>query len=259
MHVDREQLPHRVRELSVAIFLEGEFTDAFITGDNSAILPTDTMKNTVYVLARKLKWDSIEKLAEGLANHFLGLLPQVSDVKIEIEQVPWQVMDGATSAFVQIGLERRTSRVQASRIGATFISGIQGLQILKTADSGFSGFLKDELTTLAETDDRLLGTVLDAEWNYGQGEIAFNDSHSTVRKILLDTFARHRSLSVQQTLFAMGEAVLAQVDAVTAINLIMPNKHCILFDLSRFGLDNANQIFVPIDEPSGYIQARVVR
>jgi urate oxidase len=39
----------------------------------------------------------------------------------------------------------------------------------------------------------------------------------------------------------------------------MPNKHCLLVDLSRFAQDNPNQIFVPTDEPSGHIEARVRR
>jgi urate oxidase len=119
--------------------------------------------------------------------------------------------------------------------------------------------LKDEFTVLAETEDRLFGTVLQAEWQYRRDDIPFNDAHHQVRSVLLDSFASHRSLSVQHTLFAMGEAVLAQVNHVSGIHLVMPNKHCLLVDLSRFGLDNPNRVFIPTDEPSGYIEARIVR
>jgi urate oxidase len=262
-NVDRTRNPHELRELSVAIWFEGDFAAAYVDGDNASVLPTDTMKNTVYVLARKLSWESIEVFAQGIARHFLERLPHVSHVDIEIEQVPWDRIAGSGTAFLQTGNERRTTRVNGNRSGAGITlgvtSGMKGLQILKTADSGFAGFMKDEFTTLPETHDRLFGTVLEAEWDYRDRGASFNDTHRDVRATLLDCFAQHKSLSVQQTLFAMGEAVLNKVEAVAGIRLIMPNKHCLLVDLARFGVDNANQIFVPIEEPSGYIEARIER
>jgi len=258
-YVDRTRDPHEVRELSVTILFEGEFTAAFKHGDNAGVLPTDTMKNTVYVLARQLRWDSIEILAQGLAQHFLNLLPHLSQVTIKIDQIPWQQIGDNGAAFYQVGDERRTTRLRASRSAVTISSGLKGLQIMKTADSAFAGFIKDNFTTLPETHDRLFGTVLEAEWEYLETELPFNDSHRDIRAILLDCFAQHRSLSVQHTLFAMGQLVLDKLQAVAEIHLVMPNKHCLLVDLSPFGLDNPNQIFVPIDEPSGYIEARIGR
>ena len=259
IYVDRTRDIHEIRELSVTILFEGEFAAAYKTGDNASILPTDTMKNTVYVLARQLHWASIELLAQGIAQHFLELLPHLSQVSVDIEQVPWQRIAEHGAAFSQAGNERRTTRLKASRSRIQISSGVTGLQIMKTADSAFAGYMKDNLTTLPETQDRLFGTVLEAEWEYLQNETSFNDLHREIRGILLDCFAQHKSLSVQHTLFAMGEAVLDKVDAVAEIHIVMPNKHCLLVDLSRFGLDNPNQIFVPIDEPSGYIEARIGR
>ncbi len=258
-YVDRTRDLHELRELSVTILFEGEFAAAYKDGDNASILPTDTMKNTVYVLARQLRWDSIEILAQGIAQHFLELLPHLSQASVDIEQIPWQRIAHYGAAFSQAGNERRTTRVKASRSCIHISSGITRLQIMKTADSAFAGYLKDDLTTLPETHDRLFGTVLEAEWEYLQNDLSFNDLHREIRTILLDCFAQHKSLSVQHTLFAMGEAVLDKVNAVAEIHLAMPNKHCLLVDLSRFGLDNPNQVFVPIDEPSGYIEARIGR
>ena len=258
-YVDRTKNPHDLRELSVAILFEGDFESAYRDGDNSRVLPTDTMKNAVYVLARRLSWDSIETLARGLADHFLESVPHLSDISVDIDQISWGHIGEHASAFLQAGNERRTTRVKASRSGYEMFSGLTGLQILKTADSGFSGFLKDCLTTLPETEDRLFGTVLEAEWVYQMGDVSSNEAHYRVRNTLLDSFARHRSLSVQHTLFAMGNAVLEQIGNVASIHLVMPNKHCLLFDLSRFGFSNNNQIFVPTDEPSGYIEARLMR
>lgn len=258
-YVDRTRIPHDLRELSVSILLEGAFVSTYTEGDNAAVLPTDTMKNTVYVLARQLNWDSIESFAQRIAAHFLDRLPHVSAVQIDIEQAPWLRIGHHHAAFAQLGNERRLTRLRATRSGIDLSSGIKGLQILKTADSGFSGFLKDDLTTLAETGDRLFGTVLEAEWRYLRTDLPFNDCHQRIHDALLDCFAGHQSLSVQHTLYAMGNAVLDQFEMVGEIHLVMPNKHCLLVDLGRFGLDNPNQVFVPIDEPSGYIEARIGR
>jgi urate oxidase len=258
-YVTRSREPHEVRELSVAILLEGEFTAAYKEGDNTNVLPTDTMKNTVYVLARRLAWNSIETLAQGIAHHFLERLSHVSQVSVDIEETSWQHITGHGAAFTQSGNERRTTRLQATRSRSIFTAGVNGLHIMKTADSGFVGFLKDEFTTLPETHDRLFATALKAEWQYAPREALFNDTHRRIRAILLDCFAQHKSLSVQHTLFAMGEAVLNGVETVDEIDLVMPNKHCLLVDLARFGMDNPNMVFTPTDEPSGYIEARMVR
>lgn len=258
-YVDRTGDLHEIRELSLTILFEGEFAAAYKDGDNSSVLPTDTVKNTVYVLARQLRWDSVEVLAQGLAQHFLELLPHLSQVSVNIEQIPWQRIGAYSAAFSQAGNERRTTRMKAGRSCTRISSGLKGLQIMKTADSAFAGYIRDQFTTLPETHDRLFGTVLEAHWEYLQNHISFNDLHRKIRAILLDSFAQHKSLSVQHTLFVMGEAVLDKVNAVAEIHLAMPNKHCLLVDLSRFGLDNPNQIFVPIDEPSGYIEARIGR
>ena len=138
-------------------------------------------------------------------------------------------------------------------------SGLSGLIILKTADSAFEGYIKDPLTTLRETSDRLFGTDVTASWSYTANDLPFAQLREQIRASLLATFANHKSLSVQHTLFAMAEAVLAQVPSVSDIKLTMPNKHCLLIDLSPFGQDNPNEIFVPTDEPHGYIEARVTR
>lgn len=258
-HVQRLADRHELKELSVDIFLEGSFQDAFTKADNSIVLPTDTMKNTVYVLARKKPLTCIEEFARDLGQHFLAAVPHVSQTRIEIKEVPWARIDKSSTAFVQAGLERRTTSFTGSRSNEIFRSGIADLQVLKTADSGFAGFLKDEYTTLAETNDRLLGTVLEADWLYNTADIDFNQTRAAIRDLLLATFARHKSLSVQQTLYDMGAMVIERFPAVSEIHLVMPNKHCLLVDLSRFGLDNPNQVFQPIDEPSGYIEARLQR
>ena len=258
-HVRRLAAHHELKEITVDVFLEGTFEDAFTQGDNSIVLPTDTMKNTVYALARKHGIKSIEEFARDLAWHFLAGVGHLSKVRLEIKEVPWSRIGNSPAAFVQAGLERRTTPLTATRSNETLRSGLSDLQIMKTADSGFAGFLKDQYTTLAETNDRLLGTVLEGDWLYNALDIDFNKTHSAIRGLLLSTFAAHKSSSVQQTLYDMAEAVIDRFPTVAEIHLVMPNKHCLLVDLSRFGLDNPNQVFQPVDEPSGYIEARLQR
>lgn len=251
----RDGEKHSVVELSVDILLQGRLLESYTAADNSKILPTDTMKNTVYVVARQHPIVSIETFAAQLATHHLDRLPHVDRVSIQIEQRPWDRIGDHAAAFLQRGTESSTVQLIATREQHIARSGFRGLEILKTAQSGFSGFLQDEYTTLPETSDRLLGTVLDADWCYSEAVPDYNRKRDVIRALLLECFAEHHSLSVQHTLYAMGEYVLSREPKLCDIHLRMPNKHRLLFDLSRFGLDNPNQLFVPVDGPSGYIEA----
>ncbi|MGB2640371.1 MAG: hypothetical protein WAN32_15590, partial [Candidatus Acidiferrum sp.] len=103
------------------------------------------------------------------------------------------------------------------------------------------------------------GTSVRARWTYSSPAQHFSSLRSKIRETVLGVFAAHVSKSVQHTLYAMGEAALANVAEIEDIELAMPNKHCLLVDLSRFGQDNPNEIFVPVDEPHGTIEARLCR
>lgn len=255
----RNDCRHEVIELSANIFFQGDFGECYTAQDNSKVLPTDTMKNTVYAVARQHPIRNIEEFARNLGHHFLGRIPHLERVHIEIEQKPWVRIRDHDSAFILAGQELRITRLTLSRRDEQIISGVHGLEILKTGNSAFTGFLKEELTTLPETRERLLGTALDADWIYRAGEIDFNATYEHVRSVLLDTFANHASESVQHTLYDIAAAALKSCAHLQEVHLVMPNKHRLLIDLARFGLDNPNQIFVPIEEPSGYIEARVSR
>jgi urate oxidase len=252
----------------VQVLLQGDFEAAHYVGDNRKILPTDTLKNTVYSVARRSKTTSMEAFAMELIDFLLGRNPQVSSIEVRIESALWKRLKIGgiphRDTFVHGSGEVQTTLVEREAGGEFRIaSGLENLVILKTARSGFEGFMRDSLTTLPETSDRLLGTALTATWSYGGEAIAggldFNAVRDALRDAMLTTFAEHVSRSVQQTLYAMAKSGLEAVTAAEDIHLTMPNKHCLLVDLSRFGQDNPNEIFVPTDEPSGYIEARVRR
>jgi urate oxidase len=264
VRVKRHRDRHDFVEWAVQILLQGDFDSCFIDGDNSKILATDTMKNTVYSLARDSSAACMEDFGQELVDFLLRRNPQVSHVEVTISEKAWEHVLAAgkphPSTFVQSSTERQTTKLACSPgEKCTVSSGLENLLIMKTSGSGFEGYIKDSLTTLPPTADRLFGTALSAEWNYTAGKLTFPELRTKVREILVAVFAGHDSKSVQHTLYAMGEAVLAGVPEVDEIEMTMPNLHCLLVDLSRFGQDNPNEIFVPTDEPHGYIQARIGR
>jgi urate oxidase len=262
--VKRHADHHDFHEWTIDILLQGDFESCFVAGDNSKILPTDTMKNTVYSLARTSSADCMEEFGKELVTYFLDRNPQVSEAQVALSEKSWQHLhaNGKShpTTFAQSSAECQTAEIAANRKGTVSVcSGLDNLIIMKTADSEFAGFIKDSLTTLPETTDRLFATSLRAQWKYSSPNASFPALRSKIRNILLNAFAEHVSKSVQHTLYAMGEAALANVPEIEDIELTMPNKHYLLADLSRFGQDNPNEIFVPIDEPHGTIEARLRR
>jgi urate oxidase len=268
MRVTKHFDHHDLDEWTVQLLLTGDFDTAHTQGDNSHILPTDTMKNTVYFVARQSKATSIEAYAQELIDYILTRNPQVSSAEVVIESTLWKrlTVDGQPfpTAFMRGSDERQTTTVSRQQDTAfTITSGFDHLTLLKTANSAFTGYIKDSLTTLPETTDRLFGTALKADWPYTptaiEAGIDFNKIRRHLREALLSTFAKHDSLSVQQTLYAMAEAALDHTTLIDEITMLMPNKHNLLVDLSRFGETNHNHIFVPTDEPHGTIEATVHR
>ena len=258
-HGDR----HDLKDLTIAIRFEGEYDQSYTDGDNRDVLPTDTMKNTVYALAARHSVDEPEAFGRVLAEHFLERNPRLRRVRIDLTEQPWgRITVGAREhgqAFVRHVAESRTATVQGEGERITIGAGVRDLVILKSSRSAFTGFLRDEYTTLPDVADRILATAMTATWRYRTADLDFNLTWRAVRTTLLETFAEHDSQSVQHTLHAMGQAVLDNVEAVTAIRLVMPNKHHLPVDLSRLGLENRNEIFVPTDEPYGLIEASLVR
>jgi len=256
---------HELRQVTVSVQLSGDYERAHTHGDNAQVLPTDTQKNTVYALARAHFTGAIEEFALVLARHFVGRNAQVREVRIEISEHPWQRLsfDGQAHphAFVGGGSEKRRTVVELPAGGAVprVWGGLKGLLVAKTADSGFVGYPKDEYTTLPETTDRILSTEVEAEWEYTRADLDFDGLFGKIRLGLLRTFAGHQSLSVQHTLYAMGEQVLEANAEVKEISLVMPNKHHIPFNLTPFGQENTNEVFVATDAPYGYITGTVVR
>ena len=256
---------HELTEVTVNVSLSGAFAESYTNGDNSNVIATDSIKNTVYVLAKKHALDSPESFGLHLAGHFASTYAQVKHATVEIAQSPWKRIDVGgrlhPTAFAAAGSETRRAVVTAARAGhgPNVHGGLADLLILKTTDSAFAGFVRDGFTTLPEVEDRILATELSADWGFGRAEADYNAAFDVIRRSLLETFALHRSRSVQQTLYDMAAAALAAEPAIHSIHLRMPNKHRVPFNFKPFGLEFDNDIFITTDEPSGEISAHLQR
>ncbi len=254
---------HTVKELDVSVRLSGDFESSYTSGDNSRVILTDTMKNTVNVLAKDALGPETERFGVVLARHFLDRYAQVARVLIEISDRQWDrlVVAGEPHlhSFTQAQQARPTVQVTAASTGVQVRSGIKDLLILKSTGSSFQDYPKDEFTTLPETADRVFATSLTAEWTWTGEPADYQAANAGIQQALLTPFALNHSPSVQTTLFQMGEAALQASAEIGQIQLAMPNKHYLPIDLARFGRENRNELFLPTDEPSGQIEATLTR
>ena len=262
VRVARNATGHRVRDVTVAVALEGDFASAHTDGDNSLVIATDTMKNTAYAFAKDRLDGSIEAYGRALAEHFLAFV-QVDRATVNVREHVWRPIDVAGSpardAFVQGGEATRVATVSAIPGGTTVQAGIEDLVVLKTTRSGFSGFPRDRYTTLPETDDRLMATKITAIWLYGSPDLDADLTFDAVRTTLLEVFADHDSPSVQASIWVMAREILGRHEEVDEIRMVLPNLHHWLADLAPFGLANDGEVYVSTSEPHGLIEATVRR
>ncbi|WP_084038154.1 factor-independent urate hydroxylase [Demequina sp. NBRC 110053] len=282
VRIVRDSARHEIRDVNVSTCLRGTFDDAHLTGDQANVLPTDTQKQTAYAFAKTVGLESIERYGLALATHFVTDIEPVTGARVEIEEYPWVRVTapsadapagsehdhaghdhaGHDHAWVRAGQEVRTATVTVQDDGVWITGGLKDLTILKSTGSEFHGFLEDEYTVLEPTTDRVMATSLVARWRFGEidaGSLDFDGLYNRVKAILTATFANHHSLALQQTMYEMGKAVLEAVPELVEVRLAAPNKHHFLYDLGRFGIDNAGEVFHADDRPYGLIQASVIR
>ena len=256
---------HDLFEISADIQLEGDFAPAYTAGDNRAVIATDSIENTVYVLAKENAFDSVEQFALILASHFPNTYPQATKATVELTQSTWQriAIDGKPHdhAFTSAGPQLRYARAVMIR-GATqptLTGGVRDLLVLKTTASEWRDFVDDRYRTLKDARDRILATKIDADWTYNTASADFSAAAAAIDNAILTTFATRHSLGVQQTLLDMGEAALAASPVIDSISFALPNQHRIPFNLDPFGLKFENDIFVATDEPYGLITGTIER
>jgi urate oxidase len=262
--VNRAGSRHEFHDLNVGITLSGDLEDVHVTGDNSGVVPTDTQKNTVFAFAKQAPVGEIEEFALRLGRHFVSEFASIHRARVHIESAGWERIEvgGAPHphAFKGAGAELRTATAVCDGEGEWVISGIEGLLVLKTAGSEFTGYLKDRYTTLEETRDRILCTSVTARWRHlGSSGIDWLESFTAARSLLLERFADTHSLSLQQTLYAMAAALIEERPEIVEVRMSMPNRHHFVVDLEPFDLENDNEIFRVEDRPYGLIEASIAQ
>jgi urate oxidase len=259
VHIRRDGDRHEIRDLNVSVAVSGDMEAVHLTGDNAAVLPTDTQKNTVYAFARKHGIASPEEFALLLARHFVGSQPTIHRARVSAEEYAWDRVQVTGHSFVRRGQEIRTARVTHSATGTYVVSGLRDMTVLNSTGSEFWGYAKDEYTTLPETRDRVLATTVNAEWRHAGDTPDWDGSYAEARRALLEAFAETHSLSLQQTLYAMGRRVLTERPEICEVRLSLPNRHHFVVDLEPFGLDNPNEVFFAADRPYGLIEGAALR
>jgi len=263
VRIYRDQARHEIRDLNVSTALRGPFDPAYLTGNQTNVLPTDTQKNTAFAFAKSKGIESIENFGLELARHFVHDVAPVEGARIEVEEYSWQraVVDGVEHdhTWLRSGQEIRTAAVTVDATGEHVIGGLKDLTLLKSTGSEFAGFLEDEFTTLQETHDRVMATSLVAQWRFVGTDVDWDDTYAGIKRILVREFATLQSLALQQTLWHMGRSVLEAYPSIAEVRLKAPNKHHFVVDLSPFELENPGEVFIAADRPYGLIEATVLR
>jgi len=278
VRIVRDTLRHEIHDLNVTTALRGPFQPAYLVGDQSNVLPTDTQKNTAFAFAKSVGVDSIEAYGLALARHFFNAVEPVQGARVEIEEFAWAraIIDGTEHdhTWTRTGAETRTAAITVDATGEHVIGGFKDLVILKSTGSEFAGFLNDEFTTLKETHDRVMATSLVAKWRFAstaldrttpdsttadRTDVEWNTAYAKIRQIMIKEFATLQSLALQQTLWHMGTAVLEAFPEIVEVRLSAPNKHHFLYDLAPFGIENNGEVFHAADRPYGLIEAQVLR
>jgi len=241
----------------------GDFDSSYVTGDNSLVVPTDTIKNTVFAKAKE-SFNSPEEFALILGKHFLARYKHVKQAFIDLEVTPWKrmIIDGKEHPFsFERGTEKRTVKLIISRENTILIGGITDLVVLKTRDSGFAGFHLCEYTTLIPVTERILATNVTTTWKYNSTtNVNYNEVYQKVRDTVTHIFATEYSVSVQATMWSIGTLAIKSIPSIDEIYLSLPNLHHWIVDTSRFAnLSNNNDIFIASDEPHGIIEATIKR
>jgi urate oxidase len=268
VRIYRDTARHEIRDLNVSTALRGPFEPAYLEGNQTNVLPTDTQKNTAFAFAKSQGVEAIEDFGLALARHFVNDVDPVEGARIEIEEYAWEraVVDGVEHdhTWLRKGQEIRTAAVTVDATGEHVVGGFKDLVLLKSTGSEFAGFLTDEYTTLQETHDRVMATSLVAQWRFtlAPAELAtvdWNDTYAGIKRIMVKQFATLQSLALQQTLWHMGRAVLEAYPFIAEVKMKAPNKHHFVVDLAPFGLDNPGEVFIAADRPYGLIEATVLR
>ncbi|GGY15367.1 factor-independent urate hydroxylase [Streptomyces djakartensis] len=270
VRITRDGATHHIKDLNVSVSLSGDMDEVHYSGSNANVLPTDTTKNTVYAFAKEYGIESAEQFGIHLARHFVTSQEPIRTARIRVEEYAWERIEhsgGGAHSFVRKGQETRLAQITYDGSSWEVVSGLKDLTVMNSTGSEFRGYVKDKYTTLPEARDRVLATDVSGRWRFNWTDDAqeapdWEESYAQVKGHLLRAFAETYSLSLQQTLYAMGARVIDQRGEIDEVRFSLPNKHHFLVDLEPFGLKNDTAdgaVYLAADRPYGLIEATVLR
>ncbi|WP_062648959.1 factor-independent urate hydroxylase [Streptomyces maremycinicus] len=265
--ITRDGATHHIKDLNVSVALSGDMDEVHYSGSNANVLPTDTTKNTVYAFAKEHGIESAEQFGIHLARHFVTSQEPIGTARIRIEEYAWERIETPGEdehSFVRKGQETRVSQITYDGSSWEVVSGLKDLVVMNSTNSEFWGYVKDKYTTLPEAHDRILATEVSSRWRFNWSDDAqqapdWEESYARVKEHMLLAFAETYSLSLQQTLYAMGARIIDHRDEIDEVRFSLPNKHHFLVDLKPFGLKNEHEVYYAADRPYGLIEATVLR
>lgn len=251
---------HDPRELTLSLRFEGDFAPAFREGRTDVLLPGEALKNLVHSAAREHGGGEIEVFGLALCARVLAGHPQITRARVDITEQQWTRLEPAGKAQGQAFMagppESRTVAVTSNGKQTAVVSGLEHLSLMRTR--GFAPAADDDDGT-ADGLQRLLVGTLSARWTYSSGDVTFRPYRQGVRAALIETFAWHASTSVQHTLYAMADVVLATYQEISEIWLALHERPYRPADLFTAGLENPDELFVAVEEPLGIVEVTVER
>lgn len=254
---------HDPRDLTVSLRFEGDFAAAFVEGRGDALLPGETVKTLVHATAREAGGGEIEAFGLALCERLLANHPGVARVRADIWEQPWSRLESGGKAqgqaFVAGSPERRTTSVTSNADRIAVVSGFDQLTIMRTA-----GFAPSRPTGIdpGGLDDglqRLLVATLSARWTYTSADVAFAPYRQGVRAAAVETFGLHGRRSVQHTLYALADVLLASYEEIAEVTLAAHERPYRPADLFSANMENPDDLFVVVDEPVGVVEITAER
>ena len=225
LHKDHHLPPILCAKITMVIWGDA-FWPTYTTGDNTDLVATDSMKNFVQRETLNYPGDGFEGLIHFLGTKFLEKYPQAEGIELMIEEVPFEPLQGGVG-FQPSGGARMTAHIWLEReagrvVVRDLVSGLVGYQLLRITGSAFTGFVRDEYTTLPEMKDRPLRMFLEAQWRYGNVQDGVHQDQALAAKvngIITSTFQNFESGSIQQVIYLMGQNILRECPSVNVVEL----------------------------------------
>jgi urate oxidase len=254
---------HDPRDLTVSLRFEGDFDGAFREGRPAGVVPGEALKNLVHTSAHQHAAGEIESFGLELCRRLIEMYPQITKVRAEVSEQPWLRMEvggkAQGQAFILGGPEQRGAAITSNGTRVAVVSSIDNLTVMRTA--GFVPARRRGRTDEVGDDGLppLVVGALNVRWTYSTPDVTFGAYRQGVRGAVVETMALHASRSVQYTLYAIGDVLLATYPEISEVSLTMHDRPYRPVDLFHANIENPDELFVAVEEPVGVVEVTLDR